>query len=293
MATIKIKELPVKKLSEITGENLMIIEDSVDTKQITIEDLQIFFSADNKITALKTSLENALSALEKDFNAKIKELLLDDSELEKKVNDLYNDHEDTKSRLGNLVEKVVDLENLLNATIARVSKNETAISNLQKYTKEIRTDLNKAIKNIATNTSDITSIKEKNKEQDNRLTANEETIESFKEEYDKKMEELDTTVADNKSEAKKYSDQLYDQIMQYIDFYHHLHEYPPNFDDPNWADTYQMNLIYKVGTIYETTIKDFNTSENLPGTWEYVGASNVYDANGDLILVKYTYKRIE
>lgn len=293
MATIKIKELPIKRLSEINPTDLMVIEDKIDTKQITVEDLQLFFSSDNKIKALKEMLEKEISELEDTFRNEIKALNREDKDFANKLEDLYNDHENTKARLGNLIEKVVDIENLLNATIDRVEKNEIAISNLQDFTKLLRTDLDKAITDIANNTKQIESIKEKDEEQDARFDFNEELMKEFRDEYKQKMDEIDKEVSENKDTAKAYSDQLYDQIMEYIDFYHHLHEDPPNFDDPNWADTQQMNLIFKVGMIYETVDDNFNPKENLPGTWEYVGDTNVYDTAGEVVLVKHTYIRVE
>lgn len=293
MATIKIKELPKKELSKISAEDIMVIEDKVDTKQISIEELQILFSSDNKIKALKDLLEKAVSDLDKKLELNIKELVNDDTDLINRLNDLYNDHENTKARLGNLIEKVVDIENLLNDTIDRVEKNEISISNLQEFTKELRVNLDKAMADIIAHADEISNIKDKNDEQDNRFALNEENIKEFKEEYKQKMQELDKELSDNKEIAKKYSDQLYDQIMQYIDFYHHYHEDPPNFDDPNWADTKQMNLIYKVGTIYETVQDDFNPKDNLPGIWEYIGDTNVYNSTNDTVVVKHTYMRVE
>lgn len=293
MATIKIKELPIKHLSEINPTDLMVIEDKIDTKQITVEDLQLFFSSDNKIKALKEMLEKEISELEDTFRTEIKALNREDKDFANKLEDLYNDHENTKARLGNLIEKVVDIENLLNATIDRVEKNEIAISNLQDFTKQLRTDLDKAITDIANNTKQIENIKEKDEEQDARFDFNEELMKEFRDEYKQKMDEIDKEVAENKDTAKTYSDQLYDQIMEYIDFYHHLHEDPPNFDDPNWADTKQMNMVFKVGMIYETVVDDFDPKENLPGTWEYVGDTNVYDTAGEIVLVKHTYIRVE
>ena len=83
-------------LKEITNEDIMVIEDSIDTKQISIEDLQIFFSADNKITALKELLENELNKISDDLNNKITDLGDNDSDLIKRLEDLYEDHENTK-----------------------------------------------------------------------------------------------------------------------------------------------------------------------------------------------------
>lgn len=293
MATVKIKELPIKSLKEITNKDIMVIEDTTDTKQISIEDLQIFFSADNKISALKELLENELNKLSDDLNNKITDLGDKDSDLKKRLEDLYEDHENTKRRLGNLIEKVVNIEKILNATIEQVNGNKCNILSLFDYTSEIRTDLDTAITNIAKHETQINDIDAKNQEQDRKLTKHEKDISYIDKKVTDNTNRLDEAIENNANTAKKYSDQLYDQIMKYIDYYHHYHEDPPNFDDPNAADTKQMNKIFKVGTIYETIKKDFVPENELPGKWKYVGESHVYDTNGDDILCKYTYVRIE
>lgn len=291
MATVKIKELPVKTLKEITNEDIMVIEDSIDTKQISIEDLQIFFSADNKISALKELLENELKKISDDLNTKITDLGDKDSDLKKRLEDLYEDHENTKRRLGDLIEKTVDLQKLLNKTIDRVEKNEKGISDLQDYTLALREDVDKNRTNIDKHTNRLNDIDTKNKEQDKRLTAAESSIKDLDKTVEDNIKRLDSIIGNNANTAKEYSDQLYDQIMKYIDYYHHYHEDPPNFDDPNAADTKQMNKIFKIGTIYETTKKDFVPENELPGTWKYVGETYVYDTEGNTVLVKYTYVR--
>ena len=83
--TVKIKELPVKKYDDIGSADVMVIEDTVDTKQITIEDLQIFFSSDKKITALKDSLEKQINDLSNELDKRIKELSTKDSDFKKKL----------------------------------------------------------------------------------------------------------------------------------------------------------------------------------------------------------------
>lgn len=293
MATVKIKELPKKTLKEITNEDIMVIEDSIDTKQISIEDLQTFFSADNKISALKELLENELEKISDDLNNKITDLGDRDSDLKKRLEDLYEDHENTKRRLGDLIEKVVDIEKILNATVEQVNQNKCNILSLFDYTSEIRTDLDTSITNIEKHETRINNIDTKNQEQDKKLTKHEKDISYIDKKVTDNTNRLDEAIENNANTAKKYSDQLYDQIMKYIDYYHHYHEDPPNFDDPNAADTKQMNKIFKVGTIYETIKKDFVPENELPGKWKYVGESHVYDASGNDILCKYTYVRIE
>ncbi|HAU84384.1 MAG TPA: hypothetical protein DCW90_02390 [Lachnospiraceae bacterium] len=288
---IKIKELPIKPGSDIGSKDIMLIEDTVDTKQITIEDLQIFFSSDKKITALKDSLEKQINDLSKELDQKIKDLESKDSDLKKKVEDLYNDHENTKRRLGDLIEKVTDISNLLDKTIDRVSNNEKAIKNLQDFTSTIRKDLDTAIDNINKHGDRLTAIETKNTEQDNRLAQNEKDISDLDNKITYNINRIDNTIANNATNAKTYSDQLYDQIMKYIDYYHHYHEDPPNFDDPYGADTKLMNTIFKIGAIYETVQDDFNPKDYLPGDWEYAGDTYVYDMDGNPILRKHTYIR--
>ena len=293
MATIKIKELPIKKLVELSPEDIMVVEDSTDTKQITIEDLQIFFSADNKITALKELLESELNKISKDLQKKIDNLDTGNDELKVKLENLFNDHENTKKRLGNLIEKVVDIENILNTTVERVEKTEQQIKNLQNFSSELEKKINKNTSDIASNKELIDANTEKNKEQNERLDGIDTSIKNIDTKVDDNIKRIDSVINNNATSAKEYSDQLYDQIMMYIDYYHHFHEDPPNFDDPNTADNKQIDKILKVGTIYETIDDNFNPKDNLPGTWKYVGDTHVYDTKCETALIKHTFVRME
>lgn len=288
---IKIKELPVKSYTDINNTDIMIIEDTADTKQISVEELQIFFSSDKKITALKESLEKQIEELSKELDQKIKDLDIKDSDLKKKVEDIYNDHENTKRQLGDLIEKVIDITNLLQETIDRVDKNEKAIKNLQDFSSKIRDDLDAAIDNIDEHTKRLDEIEKKNEEQDVRLTQNEKNISDLDKKVTDNIDRIDNTIANNATASKSYADQLYDQIMMYIDYYHHYHKDPPNFDDPDSSDTKLMNTIFKIGAIYETVEDNFNPEEQLPGTWEYAGDTYIYDAEGNPVLRKHTYVR--
>lgn len=291
--TIKIKELPIKKLNDISSEDIMVLEDTVDTKQISIEDLQIFFSSDKKITALKEALEKQISDLNKELTSKIEELSNKDSDLKKKVEDLFNDHENTKKRLGDLIEKVLDVQELLDTTIGRVSVNETAIKNLQTFTSALRKDLDTAIADIKKHDTRLANIEKKNNEQDKRLTTIEGNVKDLDKKVTDNIDRIDNSIANTATGSKEYSDQLYDQIMQYIDYYHHIHEDPPNFDDPQDTNAKLIASLYNVGSVYETTSEEFNPSQVLPGTWKYVGETYVYDTAGNPILCKYTFIRTE
>ena len=86
---------------------------------------------------------------------------------------------------------------------------------------------------------------------------------------------------------------MYDQIMLYIDFYHHIHEFPPNFDEPYKGDPMVARYIHPVGTIYESHDREFNPNKWFPGTWKFAGTGASMDKDGKRVVDYYTWIRIE
>ena len=81
--------------------------------------------------------------------------------------------------------------------------------------------------------------------------------------------------------------------MLYIDYYHHIHEFPPNFDEPYKGDPMVARYIHPVGTIFETQDPDFKPEKWFPGTWKFIGTGASMDEEGNRVLDYYTYVRIE
>ena len=67
MPVVKIKELPIKQYAELSPTDIMVLEDTSDTKQITIEQLKLFFSSDDKLQATITYLEGLISDIKKEL----------------------------------------------------------------------------------------------------------------------------------------------------------------------------------------------------------------------------------
>ena len=65
MPVIKIKELPQKQYPEIKSTDIMVIEDSDDTYQITVEALMLFFSNDEKLQSIINRVEEIYKELDK------------------------------------------------------------------------------------------------------------------------------------------------------------------------------------------------------------------------------------
>ena len=109
--SVKIKELPVKPYSDIQSTDIMLIEDSEDTKQISVEDLKILFSSDEKLNAIIEKLKTTYEELKKYVEDNIDKITSGNEELETKVSNLFEDHERTKQQVGRLREDMTDVQN--------------------------------------------------------------------------------------------------------------------------------------------------------------------------------------
>ena len=111
LPVIKIKELPKKQYSEMAPTDIMVIEDSSDTKQITVEQLQLFFSSDEKLQAIIDQMEKEFAEIRKYIEDHLKNVINKDEELEARLNNLFEDHERTKQQVGRIQEDLVDAQN--------------------------------------------------------------------------------------------------------------------------------------------------------------------------------------
>ena len=73
------------------------------------------------------------------------------------------------------------------------------------------------------------------------------------------------------------------EIMKYIEYYHHVDEEPPNWDDPgsmDYATVKEMvNTLFPVGSIITTTNKD-NPSRYISGTtWANITGEDFEDGD--------------
>ena len=102
LPVIKIKELPKKQYSEMAPTDIMVIEDSSDTKQITVEQLQLFFSSDEKLQAIIDQMEKEFAEIRKYIEDHLKDVINKDEELEARLNNLFEDHERTKQQVGRI-----------------------------------------------------------------------------------------------------------------------------------------------------------------------------------------------
>lgn len=293
LPTIKIKELPKKQYSEINPTDIIVIEDTSDTKQITVEQLQLFFSSDEKLQAIIDQMEREFAEIKKYIDDHLKDVIDKDEELETRLNNLFEDHERTKQQVGRIQEDLVDAQNNIVEIFKRLDGLDSEVSNIQ----QIIADHEKRIakeEEISKDHEKRIFVLEKDNETNKGYISDLQTdLASFKTYVKNEIDRLDQKIDDMNRENHEYTDKMYDQIMLYIDYYHHIHEFPPNFDEPYKGDHMVARYIHPVGTIYESHDREFNPNKWFPGTWKFAGTGASMDKDGKRVVDYYTWIRIE
>lgn len=290
---VKIKELPSKSFAEITDDDIMVIEDSSDTKQIPVSALKLFFSSDNKLNALSTKLDSKFEELQNMITRLNQEIGSGNDALDKRITNLYNDHESTKQRLGALKEDVVDVQNHISEMDEHFETVDSQIKALQELT-DTHTKQIKALQDTVNNHEGrIVNLEADNKTNKQAIIDIKQSIKDLDKKFTDEVARLDKKDEENKESNIQYSDQLYEDCMKYIDYYHHIHTNPPNFDEPYKGDPIVANYIHPVGTIYTTSDPEFNPGEWFPGAWKYVGVGAAYNDDMTSRIDYYTYIRMK
>ena len=293
MPVVKIKELPKKQFIDIKSTDIMVIEDSEDTFQISAEDLQRFFSNDEKLQAIIDRVEEIYDTLDSEIKDAIKDFNDSNNDFETRLSNLFEDHELTKQQVGKLREDLTDAQNDIIKIKEHLEDNDSDIADLQETAKDHET----RIKNLEDKATDheerIVALENDNDTNKTNIANLQQEMKDFKTEMANEIKRLDDKITQTNSENHEYTDKAYDNLMLYIDYYHHVHEFPPNFDEPYKGDPMVARYIHPVGTIFETCDPDFSPQKWFPGTWEFKGTGASVDEDGNRVVDYYTWQRIE
>lgn len=293
MPTIKIKELPKKQYSEINPTDIMVIEDTSDTKQITVEQLQLFFSSDEKLQAIIDQMEKEFAEIKKYINDHLKDVIDKDEELEARLNNLFEDHERTKQQVGRIQEDLVDAQNNIIEIFKRLNRLDSEVSNIQQIIADHEKRIAKEEEISKDHEKRIVVLEQDNRTNKDNISELQTDLNNFKVYVKNEIDRLDEKIDKINKENHEYTDRMYDQIMMYIDYYHHIHEFPPNFDEPYKGDPMVARYIHPVGTIYESHDREFNPNKWFPGTWKFAGTGASMDKDGKRVVDYYTWIRLE
>lgn len=293
MPVVKIKELPVKQYSELDPTDVMVLEDTSDTKQITIDQLKLFFSSDEKIQAITEYLEGLNEDLKKELDDHIKDCTGINEDFESRLSNLFEDHERTKKQVGDIQEQLVDAQNAIEKIKEHLTTTDSQIKELQTTVADHEQRLSTAETKITDHENRLVTLEKDNESNKSNISKLQQDLKNLSDHVDEEIKRLDDRITQINTENHEYTDKAYDNLMKYIDYYHHVHEFPPNFDEPYKGDPMVARYIHPVGTIFETQDPDFKPEKWFPGTWKFIGTGASMDEDGNRVLDYYTYVRIE
>lgn len=291
---IKIYELPSKHRQDVNGSEYMVIDDGIDTKKITVEELQLIFSADNKISALSTHVEKIISAALNEISQLEKSIANKLSTYEGSVSDLSAQIEDAKRQIGVLQESILKHDKSIEEFTTHFNTLDKSIETIKNSIQTNSSNISNLTKQVNANTNDIITLKNSVNTDSENITNLTNELATLKKTVSDNYTTLNKKITDLDDKLTKYIDKKYEDAVKYIDYYHHIHENPPNFDEAyTGEDPISLNYIYPIGSIYQTSNADFDPDLHFPGVWKYCGLGTAHDDEGIEQVQYYTFIRIE
>lgn len=231
MSSIKIKNLP-EKTTSLDDNDLMIIEDTEDTKKISLIKLRTGFSIDGILNSVKQSLLDNIDSFMQKHNTRYQNLLERNDNLEVICHNLQNDHDHDAERIFELEDRLVVQENLVSNLQIEKDKLSQSIYQLQ-IDKDALSEKIVDLKNqVVDNESKITILKSQVKD----LQLKNTEIKQLNEDLQNKLNELQKpTLEDINNHFAEVDSKLtetIDDLLAYIKFYH------PDVEDA-FSDIYQ------------------------------------------------------
>ena len=248
---IKINEL--QEISEVSDSNLMVIQDDEDTKRIDIKTLKEVFSNNSKINNLEIKLVEMINTLRISMDDRMSSIENANEDIEKDIETLQLDISSTDKTVSQLDIKVNSLDKNMDKAITNIVTINSKIAAIE----EVILSINSSIASINAEIELIKDDVSANSNDIELIRTNIQSIETSISNIQDIISNIDTTLGGVDQTIIDSCEELRLDIMKYIEFYHHVEEYPPNFDDPGSMDyttiTEVIDTLCPVGSVLPTT----------------------------------------
>lgn len=219
MSSIKIRDLP-EKTDNLDDEDLMIVEDSEDTKKITLIKLRSIFSMDGILTSMKNMLSDKIDSFIESHSKKLNDLVSRNEDLERICFNLQNDHDHDAERIFELENKLINEQDKVLVLQEDKKQLFEVIKQLQTDKDNLLDQINTLNNQIMLNDSSIVVLKSQVKDLQQKCKELKEINKQLEESLDKLENDISSQIDNNYNEAQTKLSESIDDLMTYIRYYH-------------------------------------------------------------------------
>lgn len=219
MSSIKIKDLP-EKTDNLDDNDLMVVEDSEDTKKISLIRLRSIFSMDGILTSMKEMLLKQINDFMEKHSTKYKELLSRNEDLEVICHNLQNDHDHDAARIFELENKLVIEQQNVSDLLSEKNRLLSILTELERQETILSEKIIALNDKITQDSASIAILKSQVKD----LQLKSKELKSIGEELQNLIDKLEKDSGDkineNFTDIQNALSKAIEDLMAYIRYYH-------------------------------------------------------------------------